>query len=103
MVFCLNDNATLSVVRQNLTEFGQYVAECLPKYVQQVQLTAGQCSHKNKLETGLQSRLRNQFFFVEDEARDAKAEKLLDPEPKLRIKDRLRHPSERTGTDSNSA
>lgn len=29
------------VVRQNLTEFGQYVAECLPKYVQQVQLTAG--------------------------------------------------------------
>ena len=29
------------VVRQNLTEFGQYVAECLPKYVQKVQLTAG--------------------------------------------------------------
>jgi len=28
-------------VRQNLTEFGQYVAECLPKFVQQVQLTAG--------------------------------------------------------------
>merc|ERR1712133_255481 len=28
-------------VRQNLTEFGQYVAECLPKYVQKVQLTAG--------------------------------------------------------------
>ena len=29
------------VVRQNLTEFGQYVAECMPKYVQKVQLTAG--------------------------------------------------------------
>ena len=25
-----------------MTEFGQYVAECLPKYVQKVQLTAGQ-------------------------------------------------------------
>eukprot|EP00088_Acartia_fossae_P003347 TRINITY_DN11408_c0_g1_i1.p1 TRINITY_DN11408_c0_g1~~TRINITY_DN11408_c0_g1_i1.p1 ORF type:complete len:268 (-),score=67.50 TRINITY_DN11408_c0_g1_i1:70-873(-) len=29
------------VVRQNLTEFGQYVAECMPKFVQKVQLTAG--------------------------------------------------------------
>jgi len=29
------------VQRQNLTDFGQYVAECLPKYVQKVQLTAG--------------------------------------------------------------
>ena len=29
------------MVRQNLTEFGQYVAECMPKYVQKVQLTAG--------------------------------------------------------------
>ena len=29
------------VVRENLTEFGQYVAECMPKYVQKVQLTAG--------------------------------------------------------------
>merc|ERR1712079_111490 len=29
------------VVRQNLTDFGQYVAECMPKYVQKVQLTAG--------------------------------------------------------------
>jgi len=29
------------VMRQNLTEFGQYVAECMPKYVQKVQLTAG--------------------------------------------------------------
>jgi len=28
-------------VRQNLTEFGQYVAECMPKFVQKVQLTAG--------------------------------------------------------------
>ena len=27
--------------RQNLTDFGQYVAECMPKYVQKVQLTAG--------------------------------------------------------------
>ena len=26
-------------VRQNLTEFGQYVAECMPKYVQKVCLT----------------------------------------------------------------
>lgn len=29
------------VVRSNLTDFGKYVAECLPKYVQKVQLTAG--------------------------------------------------------------
>jgi len=29
------------VQRQNLTDFGQYVAECLPKFVQKVQLTAG--------------------------------------------------------------
>jgi len=29
------------VQRQNLTDFGQYVAECMPKYVQKVQLTAG--------------------------------------------------------------
>lgn len=29
------------VTRSNLTDFGQYVAECLPKYVQKVQLTAG--------------------------------------------------------------
>ena len=28
-------------VRANMTEFGQYVAECLPKFVQKVQLTAG--------------------------------------------------------------
>lgn len=27
--------------RQNLIEFGQYVAECLPKYVQKVQLACG--------------------------------------------------------------
>jgi len=29
------------VQRQELTEFGKYVAECMPKYVQKVQLTAG--------------------------------------------------------------
>merc|ERR1711976_359584 len=29
------------VARQNLSDFGQYVAECMPKYVQKVQLTAG--------------------------------------------------------------
>merc|ERR1711894_107528 len=29
------------VARRNLTDFGQYVAECMPKYVQKVQLTAG--------------------------------------------------------------
>ena len=29
------------VAKQNLTDFGQYVAECMPKYVQKVQLTAG--------------------------------------------------------------
>ena len=29
------------VARQNLTDFGTYVAECMPKYVQKVQLTAG--------------------------------------------------------------
>jgi len=28
-------------VRKNLSEFGQYVAECMPKFVQKVQLTAG--------------------------------------------------------------
>ena len=28
-------------VRKNLTEYGKYVAECLPKYVQKVQLTSG--------------------------------------------------------------
>lgn len=27
--------------RSNLTDFGKYVAECLPKYVQKVQLTSG--------------------------------------------------------------
>ncbi|XP_076041079.1 NADH:ubiquinone oxidoreductase core subunit S3 [Oratosquilla oratoria] len=30
-----------AVERQNLSDFGQYVAECLPKYVQKVQITAG--------------------------------------------------------------
>lgn len=30
-----------TVQRSNLTEFGKYVAECMPKYVQKVQLTAG--------------------------------------------------------------
>lgn len=29
------------VTRANLTDFGKYVAECLPKYVQKVQLTSG--------------------------------------------------------------
>jgi NADH dehydrogenase (ubiquinone) Fe-S protein 3 len=29
------------VQRANLTDFGKYVAECLPKYVQKVQLTSG--------------------------------------------------------------
>ncbi|XP_055535737.1 NADH dehydrogenase [ubiquinone] iron-sulfur protein 3, mitochondrial [Wyeomyia smithii] len=29
------------VARSELTDFGKYVAECLPKYVQKVQLTAG--------------------------------------------------------------
>lgn len=27
--------------RSHLTDFGKYVAECLPKYVQKVQLTSG--------------------------------------------------------------
>lgn len=27
--------------RDNLTSFGRYVAQCLPKYVQKIQLTAG--------------------------------------------------------------
>jgi len=30
-----------AIQRQNLTDFGQYVAECMPKFVQKVQLTAG--------------------------------------------------------------
>lgn len=29
------------VARSNLSDFGKYVAECLPKYIQKVQLTAG--------------------------------------------------------------
>lgn len=29
------------MTRSALTEFGKYVAECLPKYVQKVQLTSG--------------------------------------------------------------
>lgn len=29
------------LARASLTDFGKYVAECLPKYVQKVQLTAG--------------------------------------------------------------
>jgi len=29
------------VARQNLSDFGQYVAECMPKYVQKVQITSG--------------------------------------------------------------
>ena len=27
--------------RQSLTDFGQYAAQCLPKFIQKVQLTAG--------------------------------------------------------------
>lgn len=30
------------VLKQSLADFGQYVAECMPKYVQKVQLTAGE-------------------------------------------------------------
>jgi NADH dehydrogenase (ubiquinone) Fe-S protein 3 len=30
-----------SIQRGHLTDFGKYVAECLPKYVQKVQLTSG--------------------------------------------------------------
>lgn len=30
-----------AVARSHLTDFGKYVAECLPKYVQKVQLTSG--------------------------------------------------------------
>lgn len=30
-----------AAARASLTDFGKYVAECLPKYVQKVQLTAG--------------------------------------------------------------
>lgn len=29
------------MTRSTLTDFGKYVAECLPKYVQKVQLTSG--------------------------------------------------------------
>jgi NADH dehydrogenase (ubiquinone) Fe-S protein 3 len=29
------------LVRKHLTDFGSYVSECLPKFVQRVQLTAG--------------------------------------------------------------
>lgn len=44
-IFILFVSATLRksdpVERSNLTDFGKYVAECLPKYVQKVQLTSG--------------------------------------------------------------
>jgi hypothetical protein len=30
-----------AVERQQLSEFGSYVAECLPKYIQKIQITAG--------------------------------------------------------------
>lgn len=44
-VIYLNILATVrkpyAVSRAHLTDFGKYVAECLPKYVQKVQLTAG--------------------------------------------------------------
>lgn len=30
-----------ALIRSQLKDFGQYVAECLPKYVQKIQLTAG--------------------------------------------------------------
>lgn len=30
-----------AVQRSNLTEYGQYIAECLPKYIHRVQLTSG--------------------------------------------------------------
>lgn len=42
--FCIS-TATVrkpnEVARSSLTDFGRYVSECLPKYVQKVQLTAG--------------------------------------------------------------
>jgi len=42
---CFPPTATVrqpdAVARSHLSDFGRYVAECLPKYVQKVQLTAG--------------------------------------------------------------
>lgn len=43
--FQIIDSATVrkpdAAARASLTDFGKYVADCLPKYVQKVQLTAG--------------------------------------------------------------
>lgn len=45
LIFCLSFVATVrkpdAVTRSNLTDFGKYVADCLPKYVQKAQLTSG--------------------------------------------------------------
>lgn len=43
MIYCVlaTVRKTDELVKQNLTEFGKYVAECLPKYVQKVQIATG--------------------------------------------------------------
>lgn len=41
MLFSATVRKANPLVRTHLTDFGQYVYECLPKYVQKVQLTAG--------------------------------------------------------------
>lgn len=43
--YCFIFSATIKVtnelVKQNLGDFGRYVAECLPKYIQKVQIATG--------------------------------------------------------------
>lgn len=40
-IFLATVRTTDELVKQNLAEFGKYVAECLPKYVQKVQIALG--------------------------------------------------------------
>lgn len=41
LIFLATVRITDELVKQNLAEFGKYVAECLPKYVQKVQIATG--------------------------------------------------------------
>lgn len=41
LVFLATVRKPDAAARSSLTDFGKYVAQCLPKYVQKVQLTAG--------------------------------------------------------------
>lgn len=40
-IFSATVKSTDELVRKNLSNFGKYIAECLPKYVQKVQIATG--------------------------------------------------------------